>query len=218
MELLFDMLTKYTDIVFDLGGVILDIDRDRCVRHLERLGLSDAAQMLDLYCQTGDFLALEEGKLSAGGFFDVLRRKANPGVNDMMITDALCDFIVGLPAHRLQALRQLRARGKRLYVLSNTNPIMYHTVIDRLFRQEGLSIRDYFDGEIVSFQEKVCKPSPAIFDILRRRFRLHGETTLFLDDSEVNCRAAESSGINAALVPPGTEFAEILSMPCAEPI
>lgn len=218
LEIFLAMLTKYTDIVFDLGGVILDIDRDRCVRHLESLGLADAAQMLDLYCQTGDFLALEEGKLSAGGFFDALRRKANTGVSDMMITDALCDFIVGLPVLRLQALRRLRAEGKRLYVLSNTNPIMYHSVIDRLFRQEGLSIRDYFDGEIVSFQEKVCKPSPAIFDILKRRFHLRGETTLFLDDSAVNCQAAEASGIHAALVPPGTEFAEILSMPCAEQI
>ena len=211
-----DMLTKYTDIVFDLGGVVLDIDRDRCVRRLEALGLRDAAQMLDLYCQSGEFLALEEGKLTAGGFFDSLRSKAGEGVTDMMITEALCDFIVGLPVERLKALRWLRARGKRLYVLSNTNPIMYHSVIDTLFRQEGLSIRDYFDGEIVSFQEKVCKPQPEIFEILKRRYCHDGEHTLFLDDSEVNCRAAEGCGIHAAPVPPGTEFAEILSIPKEE--
>lgn len=207
------MLTKYTDIVFDLGGVILDIDRDRCVRRLQSLGLSDAAQMLDLYCQTGDFLALEEGNLDAGGFFDSLRAKAGAGLTDRMVTDALCDFITGLPVHRLESLRWLRSQGKRLYVLSNTNPVMYHSVIDRLFRQEGLCIRDYFDGEIVSFQEKVCKPDPVIFGILKRRFGLDGDKTLFLDDSPANCRAAEECGIAAALVPPGTEFADILAIP-----
>lgn len=207
------MLTKYTDIVFDLGGVVLDIDRDRCVRSLESLGLSDASEMLDLYRQSGEFLLLEEGNMSAAGFFDYLRDKCRKGVTDLEINDALCSFIVGLPLKRLKAFRWLRSRGKKLYVLSNTNPIMYNGIIDTLFRAEGLSIRDYFDGEIVSFQEKVCKPEPGIYEILKNRFALEGDATLFLDDSAVNCEAAESCGINAALVAPGVEFADILGIP-----
>lgn len=206
------MLTKYTDIVFDLGGVILNIDRDVCVAQLQSLGLKDAARILDLYCQSGNLLALEQGTLPACGFFDSLRAKASPGTNDSQIADALNSFITGLPLERLQALRRLRGQGKRLYVLSNTNPIMYHGVIDGLFRQEGLSIRDYFDGEIVSFQEKVCKPQPEIFEILLRRYGLDGKKTLFLDDSEANCEAARRCGIDAALVAPGTEFMGLLNI------
>lgn len=206
------MLTKYNDIVFDLGGVVLDINRDRCVRRLESIGLPDAGRLLDLYCQSGEFLALEEGRMTAGEFFDSLRAHAGRQLTDTMVTEALCDFITGLPAERLKALRLLRKQGKRLYVLSNTNPIMYHSVIDRLFRQEGLSIRDYFDGEIVSFREKVCKPKPEIFEILKRRYLLDGNRTLFLDDSPHNCEASRACGIDAALVAPGTDFIDILGI------
>ncbi|MCM1319886.1 MAG: HAD family phosphatase [Muribaculaceae bacterium] len=206
------MLTKYCNIVFDLGGVVLNINRDTCVDNLLKLGLKDAAKLLDLYVQSGDFLALEQGTLSAGGFFDVIRAMASVPVTDEQLTRAIDSFIIGLPVSRLKALRELRAAGKKLYVLSNTNPIMYHGVIDRLFRQEGLSIRDYFDGEILSFQEKVCKPKAEIFEILKRRYHLDGKDTLFLDDSEVNCQAARECGIDAALVSPGVEFTEILEL------
>lgn len=206
------MLTKYNYIVFDLGGVVLDIDRDNCVRHLEAIGLTDAGSMLDLYCQSGDFLALEEGLITAGEFFDSLRAKAGTQLTDAMTTEALCAFITALPPERLKALRLLRKQGKRLFVLSNTNPIMYHSVIDRLFRQEGLSIRDYFDGEILSFQEKVCKPKPEIFEILKRRYNLDGRRTLFLDDSVHNCEAARACGIDAEVVTPDTDFIEILGI------
>lgn len=206
------MITKYSNIVFDLGGVVLNIDRDKCVENLQQLGLTDAAEMLDLYCQSGDFLALEKGTLSAAGFYDALKAKASAGVTDTQINLAIDSFITGLPVERLRALRALRSEGKRLYVLSNTNPIMYHGVIDRLFRQEGLSIRDYFDGEIVSFQEHVCKPDAAIFQILLRRYDLDPVKTLFLDDSQANCRAARSCGIDAIEVTPGTEFMSIIGL------
>lgn len=209
--IIYIMVTRYTDLVFDLGGVILDIDRELCVRNLQSLGLPEAGRLLDLYCQSGDFLALEEGNMTAGQFFDILRRQAQVPISDADITDALCSFICGLPAHRLDSLAQLRKEGKRLFVLSNTNPIMYHSVIDRLFRQRGLCIRDYFDAEILSFQEKVCKPSPGIFNILIERYGLNGSSTLFLDDSAANCEAARACGIDAALVPAGTEFTDILN-------
>lgn len=62
------MIENYDNIVFDLGGVIFNIDRDKCVSILEDLGLAGAARLLDLYCQSGDFLALEEGRISAGEF------------------------------------------------------------------------------------------------------------------------------------------------------
>lgn len=197
--------------MFDLGGVILDINRDLCVKNLEALGLSRAGEMLDLYCQSGNFLALEKGTMTAGCFFDDLRSQTDRPVSDAQITDALCSFICALPAHRLDSLTRLRKEGKRLYVLSNTNPIMYHSVIDRLFRQKGRSIRDYFDGEILSFQEKSCKPSAQIFNILIERYKLNGSSTLFLDDSEANCEAARACGLDALLVPEGAEFIDILN-------
>lgn len=206
------MLTNYDNIVFDLGGVILDIDRDLCVANLEALGLGNAASLLDLYKQSGDFLALEEGRISSARFFDLLRRQCScPDIDDEKICCALGSFITGLPAERLKAIRSLRAMGKRTYVLSNTNPVMFPTRISGLFRGGGLEIDDYFDGLILSYRERLCKPSPEIFRRLLNRYGLNPERTIFLDDSAHNCEAAESVSIRSALVPPGTEFMDILT-------
>lgn len=205
------MLTNIDNIVFDLGGVVVDIDRDRCVKSLRALGLDDAANLLNLYKQEGAFLDLEEGKITAADFFDYLRAKCNrKSVTDKELEQALCDFIIGLPPARLKALRELR-KCKKVYALSNTNAIMFHSVIDRLFRQEGLCIHDYFDGIVVSFAEHACKPSRDLFNTLLQRYDLAGSRTLFLDDSQVNCDAAEACGIVSALVTPGTEFMDVIA-------
>ncbi len=207
------MFKDIDNIVFDLGGVILDIDRDVCVASLERIGLPHAASLIDLYRQQGDFLALEQGQITAAKFFDNLRAQCvRENVVDSDFEDALCSFITGLPVGRLHALRKLREMGKRTFVLSNTNAIMYNSVIDRLFRQESLGINDYFDGIIASFAEKVCKPDPEIYRILLRRYSLDPARTLFIDDSQVNIDAAEKCGIKGLFLPENADFIEVLDL------
>lgn len=196
--------------MFDLGGVVVDLDRDRCIEALRALGMDDADRLLGLYVQEGVFLMLEEGMITPAGFYDALRAHCRPGVTDIELEEAFCAFITGLPEHRLRALQQLRKTHK-IYALSNTNAVMYTAVLDKLFRTGGLTARDYFDGMVLSFEEKVCKPKPGIFHALINRYGLDPERTLFLDDSERNCEAARTVGLKSAQVPKGTEFTEILA-------
>ncbi len=192
-----DWIYKINNVIFDLGGVVVDLDRDRAVRALERLGLKDADEMLGLYGQQEPFYGLETGERSTAEFFDIMRSRMNPGVTDAQITDAFNEFLVQIPLKRLAMLRRMRMAGFRIFVLSNTNPVMFHTWIDRAFRQEGGSIRDYFDGITVSFEELMCKPNVAIFQNLMRRYGLNPDETLMLDDSDKNCRAAAEAGAHA---------------------
>ncbi|MDE6523101.1 MAG: HAD family phosphatase [Muribaculaceae bacterium] len=192
-----DWIYKIQNVIFDLGGVVIDLDRDRAVRALEKLGLEDADSMLGLYGQKEPFFGLETGERPAGEFFDIMRSKMNPGVTDAQITEAFNQFLVELPAKRLEMLRRMRMAGYRIFMLSNTNPVMYHTWIDRAFRQEGGSVNDYFDGIVVSFQELTCKPDVNIFKNLMRRYGLNPTETLMLDDSDKNCRAAAEAGAHA---------------------
>lgn len=195
------MLTNYDNIVFDLGGVVLDIERDRAVKALTELGIADADALLDPFRQKGIFLAVEEGQISAGEFFDALRSLSErPDVTDLELEKAFEAFIVDLPTERLRAIRKIRRMGKRTFVLSNTNPIMYNGVIERLFNAEAITINDYFDGIVVSFAEKVCKPESEIFHRLLARYNLDPSRTLFLDDSAENCACAEKMGIRSLLV------------------
>lgn len=206
-----EMIEGVEAVVLDLGGVVIDLKRDNAVAALERLGLSSADEMLDTYRQTGPFLKLETGKLTAGEFFDLIREMiGNEHVTDVQIQDAFNEFLVALPVERLAAMRNIRARGKKLYALSNTNPVMFHSWIAAHFRQEGLEVNDYFDGIVTSFQEGVCKPDPAIFEHLTRRYNLDGQRTLFLDDGAANCEAARRYGIRAEHVTPENSMIKIL--------
>lgn len=192
------------NVVYDLGGVVIDLNRDRAVSALEALGLSDADDMLGLYAQKEPFLSLETGHLKTGPFFDLLREKivaqGGDAPTDTQIADAFNSFLVRIPVERLEMLRRMRMAGFRTFVLSNTNPVMYNSWIDEAFRAEGGTINDYFDGIVTSFQERTCKPDPEIFNTVMRRYGLRPSATLMLDDSAANCKAAASTGMHALQV------------------
>ncbi|MCM1153528.1 MAG: HAD family phosphatase [Muribaculum sp.] len=187
------------NIVFDLGGVIIDLRREMAVEAYRELGLENADELLGLYRQEEPFLGLETGRLTESAFLDYMRPMCG-GATDEQMCEAFTHFLVALPAERLKRLRELRAKGYRIYALSNTNPIMYNGWIADAFRAEGLSINDYFDGIVVSFQELTCKPDREIFRRVLSRYGLKGEETLMLDDSAANCEGARRAGMQAAKV------------------
>lgn len=196
-----ERITGIEAVIFDLGGVIIDLNRDASVAALQSIGLTDADKLLDPYVQRGPFLDLETGRITAGRFYDDMRAAiGRPDVKDEEIQEAFNCFLVRLPEERLRALRALREKGFRIYALSNTNPVMFHSWIANAFRAEGLAINDYFDGVVASFQEGMCKPDAGIFELTRRRYRLDPERTLMLDDAPANVEAARSVGFRAIRV------------------
>ncbi|MFG6397337.1 MAG: HAD family phosphatase [Muribaculaceae bacterium] len=198
------------NLLFDLGGVIVDIRRQNCVNAFLQLGFSDIEAYLGEYGQKGPFLLLEEGRISPDEFRREVRRHIPSPVSDSQIDRAFNAFITGISRERLQALRNLRAKGHRLYVISNTNPIMWHGPIDEAFRQEGLTISDYFDGIVTSFNIGVCKPDPAIFRAVTDKFGIIPSETIFLDDSAENCRIGAELGFSPLHVPAESSFMPIL--------
>lgn len=198
------------NLLFDLGGVIMDLDRNRCVNAFRDLGMADADELLGVYGQKGDFLALERGEIDAAEFRRRIRPMFDHPVTDAQIDAAFNRFLVGIPVERLQALRELRRRGYGVYLLSNTNPIMMEGFIAEEFRKEGLTMAGYFDGWVCSYEARCYKPEPAIFDYTCRHCGIRPEETLFFDDSQANVDAARALGFEAERVAPGTEFMDIL--------
>lgn len=185
------------NIIFDLGGVVIDLRRENAVQALTALGISDADALLGEYAQKGTFLLLEKGMTTTADFYDDMLPRCSEGTTCADIRDAFEKFLVDLPVARLRAIAALRRKGFRVYVLSNTNPLMYNHWIDEAFRGDGLSINDYFDGIVTSFQERTCKPDPEIFRRVIDRYSLDPSETLMLDDSEANCESARSVGLHA---------------------
>lgn len=191
---------KIKNIIFDLGGVVIDLDRSRAVHALEAIGLEDAYSQLGEYGQKGAFYGLETGTLPESDFYDTIIAGCLPGTKARDVADAFEKFLVELPVSRLRRLRELREIGYGIYMLSNTNPVMYNHWIEDKFRGEGKTVNDYFDGIVVSFQERTCKPDPRIFRNLIERYHLDPSETLMLDDSAANCEAARSVGLQAITI------------------
>lgn len=198
------------NLLFDLGGVIMDIERMKAVEALRAIGMKNPEEMLGDYGQKGPFLALERGEITPAEFRAELRQYFTRPVTDDAIDDAFCEFLRGIPSGRLRALEQLHKRYK-IYLLSNTNALMWHRYILPEFTKEGHDINYYFDGVIASFKVKAYKPEAAIFEAAERDLDIKPEETLFFDDSEANVEAARRFGFHAELVTPDRSFVQILS-------
>lgn len=198
------------NLLFDLGGVIMDIEKERCVAAFEKLGLRDARSYFGEFSQQGPFMLLEQGAIGVDEFHAALRPGLPAGVSDRSIDDAFCEFLIGIPAQRLDSLLRLR-RDYRVYMLSNTNPIMWATKIRTEFEQQGLTREDYFDGIVTSFEAKALKPDRAIFDYACGKLDILPGETLFVDDSQANLDAAAALGFHTALAAPGTEFTRVIA-------
>lgn len=198
------------NLLFDLGGVIVDIERQRCVRAFEELGLKDADSYFGEYAQSGIFYGIENGSVSIDEFHKEMRRHLPEGTTDYQIDSAFSKFIIGIPQHRLETLRKLRCKGYGIYLLSNTNPVMWRGVLASEFAKEGLRRDDYFDGMVTSFDARSCKPDEAIFRYTVENLGIDPAETLFFDDSAANVEAARAVGFNAVLVEKGTEFTDYL--------
>ena len=202
------------NLLFDLGGVLMDLDRSRCVRAFDAMGMADADSFFGLYKQTGPFMSLEEGSIDPVTFRRQLRELlpgGGAGVSDLAIDEALFKFLIGIPPHRLEALREARLRGYKIYMLSNTNPIMWHGFIaDEFPRSGGHPMDWYFDGTVTSFEAGVCKPDAKIFGYACSKLCIKPEETLFFDESAANCAAAAALGFATAVVSPGTDVVTLL--------
>lgn len=198
------------NLLFDLGGVIMDIEKDRCVASFQRLGLPNAASYFGEYSQKGPFMMLEEGVITPDEFHHTLREAIGGDVADRKIDEAFCDFLIGIPVERLASLRRLREKYN-IYLLSNTNPIMWHSKIRDEFTKEGRDREDYFDGMVTSFEAKSMKPDEKIFSYAKEKLGIKPEETVFLDDSQRNLDAAVRLGFKTLLVNPGDEFVTLLA-------
>lgn len=199
------------NLLFDLGGVIMDIRRADCIAAFRQLGMEHPEDFLGEYVQAGPFMGIENGSMSPQQFRDTLRPYLREGVTNAEIDAAFERFLIGIPVSRLRALKRLREEGYRVCLLSNTNPIMWDGKISEEFRKDGASgPEDYFDAMIRSYEVKVMKPAPEIFRIAAERCDIRPEETIFLDDSQSNLDAAAREGYHTLLIAPGDEFEALL--------
>ncbi len=187
-------------LLFDFGGVLVDLDKQRCINAFAELGF-DIVPYLGTFQQGGFFSDFERGVITTKEFCDIIREKSNnPNLTDAQIVEAWKRYLLDVPEERLEML--LRLKGKyTLHVLSNTNPVHWGMAVDDYFRYKGLQVGDFFEKIFLSCELGVEKPDPEIFEKVVEGIGCPPGDILFFDDSEVNCEAARKCGLQAVLAP-----------------
>lgn len=196
-------------IVFDMGGVLIDLDYDRCVAAYKALGFEEICDYLDPCHQKGIYGDMESGKASEDEFYDFFLSKCHTGTTRADIDACMKSFYDGPSEKTGSLLRGLKQKGYGIYMLSNNNPIMMR-ICDSDFKKVGIGISDFFDQAFISSSMKMMKPDSAIFNEAIRRIGLKAEELLFIDDSPVNVEAARKSGMNAILYTPGQDLGKTI--------
>ena len=189
------MNTKIKNIIFDLGGVILDIDENIVYKELENLGIdiSELARSKEFKELMSKF---DTGIYTAPTF----RRKAKAFLGLDKMTDQRFDAIwnamlLDIPRERIEAIEKVKQHYK-IFLMSNSNEIHYDLYVRDLQLRFGYhEFDELFDKSYFSFAEHLEKPDPRFFELILDHEGLLPEETLFIDDTEANIKVAKSLGI-----------------------
>ena len=184
------------NIVFDLGGVLVDLDFKSAINGLQKAGFANVKEQLQAFDREGIFQKFELGEMTAEEFRSAIRENSTVTLTDEEV-DALWNLmLLEIPREKLELI--LHLRGKYMvYLLSNTNSIHWDYVCKNAFNYRGFRVSDYFEKTFLSFEMHLAKPDKAIFERMLEDANLLAEETLFIDDSEANCKAAAEVGIHA---------------------
>ncbi|MFI3306147.1 MAG: HAD family phosphatase [Rikenellaceae bacterium] len=203
------MLKNIECIVFDIGGVLVDLNLERCISQFKTLGFADAERLVSCYHPADFFGALERGELSVGEFCDKIREVSGlDSLSDDSICCAYCSLLESIPRQKLQMLESLRGRGFRLFALSNINPVMI-SMIRGFFEADGRSADFYFEEMFLSFEMGVMKPSREIYERVVAATGVEPSRILFVDDGVKNVEAARELGFQVYLASAKEDFSHI---------
>lgn len=204
--------TGIRNIIFDFGGVLLDIDIRLTINAFRALGLT-GMKSDEIHPQNaGVFLQLELGDITEEQFIRTLQSYVPAGMpvpTREQILDAWNALLLPYDWRRFQLLDQLRESEYKIFLLSNTNlPHRLH-FIDRFDRENptGRTFESYFDRCFYSDAMHLRKPEPEIYLTTLRKAGIQARETLFIDDNKPNTDAAAKLGIQVFhLVAPSTVF------------
>lgn len=193
----------FTAIIFDLGGVILNIDYHLTKEAFEKLGIEDFDVIYSQAKQTDIFDKLETGKISAQHFINKMLDFLPAGTSPNAVVKAWNAMLLDLPKVRLDLLSSLKQKYTTL-LLSNTNEIhvdAFHAIIQQ---QHGLkNLENFFDTAYYSNELGRRKPDVDTFTHLCEIHQLNPSSTLFIDDSIQHIEGAKKAGLLAYHLKPG---------------
>lgn len=187
-------------IIFDLGGVIINLDQQRTLQAFLALSGLNPMKLMSLYRRLSALYdSFELGDLAASEFRQKLCQLLGMTCSDAELDQAWNAMLLDIPPERVELLQTLRDR-KRLFLLSNTNEI-HHQYMQQGFAAEygavAGTLEELFEQAYFSYQMRDRKPNASIFQTVLTEHQLDPQRTLYIDDSAEHIQAGQALGLQA---------------------
>lgn len=202
-------MKRVKNILFDLGGVIIDIDVNKTAQQMTFiLGLKNQSNG-DNVLNHEIFKQYETGMLNSDEFIQALKNMAQKDVHESKIMEAWNAMLLHIPERRVRLLENLMKK-KRLFVLSNTNELHvnhFNKMIPGYSNLSQLFEKIYYSNEI-----GYRKPTKEAFHIVIKENSIDPTETLFIDDTIENIKAASEMNFQTLLVKGDKDITQLLAI------
>lgn len=206
---------KPSDIIFDLGGVLLDLNMQAVGQACRRLGINPElffvktdAENSSTVCQgisaSKAITAYQVGKVTSEQFLELVLSHCAKGITREDVIEAWNACIGTMPRERLDLIKELRRKGYHTHLLSNTNDLHWEEIKRLYFSEGGYTCEELFDHVFVSHEVQLAKPDPDIYRHVVRKIERPASQCLFIDDTQINVEAARREGLQGAWLDLGT--------------
>ena len=196
------------NIIFDLGGVIVNIAPQRSLSAFSMLSGLTEEELYKRVTSSEVIKHFEKGWLHVDAFRNALRQISEQDIPNKKLDAAWNQMIGDIPPARLTLLNNL-GKQYQLFLLSNTNPIHLRKVQEVLYTTAGIkALQHFFTKTYYSFQTGYVKPEIDAFKSILHDNHLLPEETLLVDDTIENIEAASSLKMNVLHVRTDTTLCE----------
>jgi len=202
---------KITSIIFDLGGVLINLDPERTRQSFIKLGTPNFDQLFTMYKATQLFYDLETGHVDPDTFIKTLQKETAKGATEQDIIDAWNAMLLDFRLESLDFVKQLKALYPT-FLFSNTN-IIHHKSFQQTIRETTpySSVDELFHKAYYSHEIGLRKPVVDAYRYIITEKKLDAGQTLFIDDNKDNIRGAKEAGLQTLHLLPGERVENVLS-------
>lgn len=205
------MENLYDAIIFDFGGVIIDLDYNKTIEAFKKLGVTNFEELYSQAEQGELFNKIETGAISGQYFINELKKILPENISPNEVVHAWNAMILDIPIEKLALLEKLKSQNTRTFLLSNTNEIHIPYARRKLKKISEQSLEYYFEKVYFSHDVKMRKPNVEIFDFVCQQNNLNPEKTLFIDDSIQHIEGAKKSGLKTLHLKPEDDLLNYFS-------
>lgn len=194
------------NIIFDLGGVIINIDYNLTINAFKDLGVTNFDLLYSQAQQTKLFDKFETGKITPADFRKEIKNLLPPKISNYEIDKAWCAMLLNFPHERILLLDQLKKKY-RLFLLSNTNAIHIREVT-KILKSEShwKTWNSVFERKYYSYKIGLRKPGKEIYELVLKENNLEASETILIDDTETNINGAKKTGIKTYFLKKGEDI------------